>query len=47
MVHLGRTAISRLEAGERKLSVPELVATAEALSQPLSYFFRVSPPVPP
>jgi transcriptional regulator with XRE-family HTH domain/Zn-dependent peptidase ImmA (M78 family) len=44
VVHLDRTAISRLEAGERKLSVPELVAIAEALSQPLSYF--VSAPVP-
>lgn len=34
-----RTAISRLEAGERKL-----VATAEALGRPLSHF--VEPPVP-
>ena len=43
-VHLDRTAISRLEAGDRKLSVPELVAIAAALGRPLSYF--VSPPVP-
>lgn len=43
-VHLDRSAISRLEAGERKLSVPELVAIAAALDRPLSYF--VSPPVP-
>lgn len=43
-VNLDRTAISRLEAGERKLSVPELVAIAAVLGRPLSYF--VSPPVP-
>src|SRR5690349_17019273 len=43
-VHLDRSAISRLEAGERKLSVPELVTIAAALDRPLSYF--VSPPVP-
>lgn len=44
VVNLDRTAISRLEAGERKLSVPELVSIAEALQRPLSYF--VSAPVP-
>jgi len=44
VVNLDRTAISRLEAGDRKLSVPELVAIAAALGRPLSYF--VSPPVP-
>ena len=44
VVHLDRTAISRLEAGERKLSVPELVSIAAAVGRPLSYF--VSPPVP-
>lgn len=43
-VGLDRTAISRLEAGDRKLSVPELVSIAEALNRPLSYF--VNPPVP-
>lgn len=43
-VNLDRTAISRLEAGDRKLSVTELVSIAEALHRPLSYF--VAPPVP-
>ena len=43
-VSLDRTAITRLERGERKLSVPELVAIAEVLGRPLSYF--VSTPVP-
>jgi transcriptional regulator with XRE-family HTH domain len=43
-VQLDRTAISRLEAGDRRLSVPELVAIAAALRRPLSFF--VSPPVP-
>lgn len=43
-VSLDRTAITRLENGERKLSVSELVAIAKLLDRPLSYF--VSPPVP-
>ncbi len=43
-VNLDRSAVSRLEAGERRLSVPELVAIATALGRPLSFF--VSPPVP-
>lgn len=43
-VGLDRTAITRLEKGERKLSVPELVAIAEAVGRPLSFF--VSTPVP-
>lgn len=43
-VDLDRTAITRLEKGERKLSVPELVAIAQVLGRPLSYF--VSTPVP-
>ncbi|CAA9291319.1 MAG: hypothetical protein AVDCRST_MAG41-4385 [uncultured Corynebacteriales bacterium] len=43
-VHLDRTAISRLEKGERKLSVLELVAVAQALGRPLAYF--VDDPVP-
>lgn len=37
-VGLDRTAITRLEKGERKLSVPELVAIAAQLQRPLSYF---------
>lgn len=43
-VGLDRSAISRLEQGERKLSVPELVRIAQALGRPLSFF--VSDPVP-
>jgi transcriptional regulator with XRE-family HTH domain len=43
-VGLDRTAVTRLEKGERKLSVPELVAIAETVGQPLSYF--VAPVVP-
>ncbi|MDE3722845.1 XRE family transcriptional regulator [Nocardiopsis sp. N85] len=43
-VGLDRSAISRLEKGERKLSVPELVAVANTLGRPLAYF--VSDPVP-
>lgn len=43
-VGLDRTAIVRLEKGDRKLSVPELVAVAEVLGRPLAYF--VADPVP-
>lgn len=43
-VGLDRSAISRLEKGERKLNVPELVQIAAALGRPLAYF--VSDPVP-
>ncbi|MFG3340640.1 helix-turn-helix domain-containing protein [Glycomyces sp. NPDC048151] len=43
-VELDRSAISRLELGERKLNVPELVQIAEALGRPLSFF--VADPVP-
>lgn len=43
-VGLNRSAISRLEKGERKVSVPELVLIAQALGRPLSFF--VSEPVP-
>ncbi|WP_369374650.1 helix-turn-helix domain-containing protein [Promicromonospora sp. Populi] len=43
-VGLDRTAVTRLEKGERKLSVPELVEIAEAVGRPLSYF--VAPVVP-
>ena len=43
-VGLNRTAVTRLERGERKLNVTELVAVAAALGQPLSYF--VADPVP-
>lgn len=43
-VHLDRTAITRLEKGERKLNVAELVEIANALNRSLSYF--VDAPVP-
>jgi len=43
-VGLDRTAITRLENGERKLSAVELVAIAKVLGRPLSDF--VSTPVP-
>lgn len=43
-VELDRSAISRLEKGERKLNVPELVQIASVLGRPLSYF--VADPVP-
>lgn len=39
-VDLDRTAISRLETGERKLSVPEMVAIADVLKRPLSFFLQ-------
>ncbi|MCL2668386.1 MAG: helix-turn-helix domain-containing protein, partial [Micrococcales bacterium] len=37
-VGLDRTAVVRLEKGERRLSVPELVAVAEVLRRPLAFF---------
>ncbi|MFD6095436.1 helix-turn-helix domain-containing protein [Nocardiopsis flavescens] len=43
-VGLDRSAVSRLEKGDRKLSVPELVAVANVLGRPLAYF--VAEPVP-
>lgn len=43
-VGIDRSAISRLENGERKLNVPELVEIASALGRPLAYF--VADPVP-
>ncbi|WP_177191401.1 helix-turn-helix domain-containing protein [Nocardioides luteus] len=43
-VHLDRTAITRLEKGERKLNVAELVEIARTLGRPLSYF--VNDPLP-
>lgn len=39
-VGLDRTAITRLEKGERKLGVAELVLIAEALSRPLAFFVQ-------
>lgn len=43
-VELDRSAISRLEKGDRKVNVPELVRIATALGRPLAFF--VSDPVP-
>lgn len=43
-VDLDRSAVSRLEKGERKLSVPEIVAIADAVQRPLAFF--VTDPVP-
>lgn len=43
-VGLDRTAITRLEKGDRRLSVPELVAIANVLGRTLSHF--VDEPVP-
>lgn len=37
-VGLDRSAVSRMEKGERKLSVPELVTVAQALGRPLAFF---------
>lgn len=44
LVGLDRTAINRAEKGERKLTMTEMVAIAEALGRPLGYF--VNDPVP-
>lgn len=44
MVGLDRTAVSRAEKGERRLSMTEMVAIAEALGRPLGYF--VNDPLP-
>lgn len=44
MVGLDRSAISRAEKGERKLTMAEMVAIAEALGRPLGFF--VNDPVP-
>ena len=44
LVGLDRTAINRAERGERKLTMTEMVAIAEALDRPLGYF--VNDPLP-
>lgn len=43
-IGLERTALVRLEAGERKVSATELVALAEVLGRPIDWFFTESPP---
>lgn len=41
---LGRTVISKIEAGSRRLAAAELVVFAEALDRPVDWFFSASPP---
>jgi Zn-dependent peptidase ImmA (M78 family)/transcriptional regulator with XRE-family HTH domain len=43
-VRLDRTAITKLEAGERKLDSLELARLAEVLQRPIEWFIRPSPP---
>ena len=40
---LERTALVRIESGERKVSATELVAIADALDRPVDWFFTESP----
>jgi Zn-dependent peptidase ImmA (M78 family)/DNA-binding XRE family transcriptional regulator len=44
LVGLDRTAVVRLEAGNRKVSATELVAIASALARPIDWFVTESPP---
>lgn len=44
LVGIDRTALNRAEKGERKLTMTEMVAIAEALARPLAFF--VNDPVP-
>ena len=44
LVGLDRTAINRAEGGDRKLTMTEMVAIAEALERPLGFF--VNDPLP-
>jgi Zn-dependent peptidase ImmA (M78 family)/DNA-binding XRE family transcriptional regulator len=44
LVGLDRTAVVRLEAGNRKVSATELVAIASALERPIDWFVTESPP---
>ncbi len=43
-VGLERTALVRMESGERKVSATELVTIAGALGRPVDWFFTESPP---
>jgi Zn-dependent peptidase ImmA (M78 family) len=43
-IGLERTALVRIESGERKVSATELVATTGALGRPVDWFFTESPP---
>jgi Zn-dependent peptidase ImmA (M78 family)/transcriptional regulator with XRE-family HTH domain len=42
-IGLERTALVRVEAGERKISAAELVTLAEVLDRPIDWFFTESP----
>src|SRR6202034_1508794 len=44
LVGLDRTAVVRLEAGNRKVSATELVAIASALERPIDCFVTEPPP---
>jgi len=44
LLGLDRTAVVRLEAGNRKVSATELVAIASALERPIGWFVTESPP---
>jgi transcriptional regulator with XRE-family HTH domain len=41
---LERTALVRVEAGERKISATELASLADVLGRPVDWFFTESPP---
>lgn len=43
-IGLERTALVRVEAGERKVSATELVSLADVLGRPVDWFFTESPP---
>ncbi len=43
-ISLERTALVRIESGERKISATELAAIASALGRPVDWFFTESPP---
>ncbi len=43
IIGLERTALVRIESGERKVSATELVAIASALDRPVDWFFTESP----
>ena len=42
-IGLERTALVRIESGERKVSATELVAVAGALDRPVDWFFAEPP----
>ena len=44
VMSLGRTVITKIESGARRVSATELVTLAEVLDRPVDWFFVVSPP---